>query len=65
MIFLLDALNVYHHYKFKVKKDEKEIIRIRMAVKKLVEANVFRHDKKGRLRFHNRIIEDDIKGAPL
>ena len=45
-------------------KDEKEIIHIRMVVKKLVEANVFRYDTKGLLRFHNRIIEGHIKGSP-
>ena len=46
-------------------KDDKETIRIRMVIKKLVEANVFRYDKEGRLRFHNRVIEGHIKGDPL
>ena len=48
----------------KKKKDEKDRDRIRMAIKSLVEANVFRYDSKGSLRYHNRIIENYIETNP-
>ena len=42
-------------------KEKKDSHRIKLTVKSLVEANVFRYDAKGLLRYHNRIIENDIK----
>ena len=42
-------------------KEKKDINCIKMTVKSLVEANVFRYDGEGFLRYHNRLIENDIK----
>ena len=42
-------------------KEKKDIDCIKMTVKSLVEANVFRYDGEGFLRYHNRLIENDIK----
>ena len=42
-------------------KEKKDIDCIKMTVKSLVEANVFRYDGEGLLRYHNRLIENDIK----
>ena len=46
-------------------KEKKDINCIKMTVKSLVEANVFRYDGEGFLRYHNRLIENDIKNNPL
>ena len=50
-----------HVKEFLVNKGQEDVARIKMTIKSLVEANVFRYDGEGLLRYHNRLIENDIK----
>ena len=53
-----------HVHDFVTERKEKKDVghhNVEIAIKSLVEANVFRYDGKGFLRYHNRLIENYIK----
>ena len=53
-----------HVHDFVTERKEKKDVdhhNVEIAIKSLVEANVFRYDGKGFLRYHNRMIQNYIK----
>ena len=61
---MLSGDQCIHIDEFVTERKEKKDVdhhNVEMAIKSLVEANVFRYDGKGFLHYHNRIIEDYIK----